>query len=338
MKVLVTGATGFLGGAVVERLLARGERDLRVTARSGAKRERIQAAAAQYPDARIEYVPTNLSVPAETRTAMEGVGVVYHLAASMRGAPADMFLNTVVASKHLVEAAASARVGRLVVCSSFSVLGVAGLPRGTVVDENTPLESHPERRDVYAQAKLRQELLCRELAGKHGLELTVLRPGVIYGEGGSALSTRVGLDLFGIYLGLGGKNLLPLSYVENCADAIALAGQSAAAAGQTFNVHDDDLPTCDAYLAGYRKEVAPLRVLPVPYRALALLSYGLEAYHHWSKGQLPAVFTPYKVAAIWGGNRFDNSKLKSLGWRQLVPTDEAMKRTFNWLRSKSPAS
>jgi nucleoside-diphosphate-sugar epimerase len=268
---------------------------------------------------------------------MQGVDVVYHLAASMKGAPADMFLNTVVASKHLMEAAASARVRRVVVCSSFSVFGVAGLPRGSVVDENTPLESYPERRDVYAQAKLRQELLCRELAEKHGIELTVLRPGVIYGEGGSAMSTRVGLDLFGLFLALGGQNLLPLTYVENCADAIALAGQSAATAGQTYNVHDDDLPTCAEYLAGYQKAVKPLRVLPLPYRALSVLSYGLQAYHRWSKGQLPAVFTPYKVAAIWGGNRFDNSKLKGLGWRQLVPTSEAMQRTFNWLREKAPA-
>jgi nucleoside-diphosphate-sugar epimerase len=73
----------------------------------------------------------------------------------------------------------------------------------------------------------------------------------------------------------------------------------------------------------------------VPYPALRLLSRGVEAYHRWSKGQLPAVFTPYKSAALWGGNRFDNSKIKALGWRQIVPTEEGMRRTFAWLRAKS---
>jgi nucleoside-diphosphate-sugar epimerase len=335
VKILVTGATGFLGGAVVERLLAVGERDLRVTARAGARRDRLEAAAARYPDARVEFVATNLSVSREAAAAAKDVDLVYHLAASMRGAPADIFLNTVVATKHLMGALAGRPAVPLVLCSSFGVYGAAGIPRGSVIDENTPLEPHPERRDVYSQAKLRQERLCRELAAKQGTPLVVLRPGVIYGEGGSALSARVGLNLMGVFLALGGSNLLPLSYVENCADAIVQAGRSSAAIGQTYNVHDDDLPTCRAFLAAYRKQVVPLRVLPVPYPALRLLSRGVEAYHRWSKGQLPAVFTPYKSAALWGGNRFDNSKIKALGWRQIVPTEEGMRRTFAWLRAKS---
>lgn len=335
MKILVTGATGFLGGAVVDRLLAHGERDLRVTARVGARRDRLEAAAARHPDARIEYVTTNLAVRREAAAAVKDVDLVYHLAASMRGAPADMFLNTVVATKYLMESLASTPSVRVILCSSFGVYGAAGLPRGSVIDENSPLEPHPERRDVYSHAKLRQERLCRELAEKQGTPLVVMRPGVIYGEGGSALSSRVGLNLFGVFLALGGKNLLPLSYVENCADAIVQAGHAPSAIGQTYNVHDDDLPTCRAFLAEYRKQVVPLRAVPLPYPALRLLSRGIEAYHRWSKGQLPAILTPYKVAALWGGNLFDNSKLKGLGWRQSVPTEEGMRRTFLWLRAKS---
>lgn len=335
MKILVTGATGFLGGAVVDRLLALGERDLRVTARVGARRDRIEDAAARHPDARIEYVTTNLAVRREAAAAVKDVDVVCHLAASMRGAPADMFLNTVVATKHLMESLAGTPSVRVILCSSFGVYGAAGIPRGSVIDENTPLEPHPERRDVYSHAKLRQECVCRELAERQGTPLVVLRPGVIYGEGGSALSSRVGLNLFGVFLALGGRNLLPLSYVENCADAIVRAGHAESAIGQTYNVHDDDLPTCRAFLAEYRKQVAPLRTVPLPYPALRLLSRGIEAYHRWSKGQLPAILTPYKVAALWGGNRFDNGKLKSLGWRQTISTEEGMRRTFLWLRSKS---
>src|SRR5204862_5238265 len=126
-------------------------------------------------------------------------------------------LNTVVASKNLLEAIAAAdRPIKVVLVSSFGVYGVAGLPRGHVVDEETPLEPHPERRDLYSQAKLRQEKLFREYQAKAGFPLVVLRPGVIYGPRGSRISTRVGLNLMGIFLHLGGDNLLPLTYVASC--------------------------------------------------------------------------------------------------------------------------
>jgi nucleoside-diphosphate-sugar epimerase len=336
MTVLVTGATGFVGGALVESLLAQGTRDLRVVARKGARRERLDAAVSRHPEARVQRIDANLIAPADAARAVEGVDVIYHLAASMRGAPADMFLNTVVASQYLLDGLRG-RKARIVLVSSFSVYGVAELPRGALVDESTPLEAHPQRRDPYAYVKLRQERLFRDHAARHPLELVVVRPGVIYGPGGSPFSSRVGLNMFGLFLGLGGRNILPLTYVDNCADAIVAAGRAPRAAGETYNVVDDDLPTCDAYLQAYKKQVRPMRSVPVPYPVLALLSRGLERYHAWSHGQLPAIFTPYKSASTWGGNRFDNSKLKAVGWRPRIATEEGMRRTFAWLREQTPA-
>ena len=339
MNIVVTGAGGFLGGALVERLLAHGVREVGVVTRPGGKRTRLDEAASRYPNSRLRFIEANVIAPADARKAVEGADVVYHLAAAMKGAPADMYLNGVVGTKTLLEAiAAGKRKTRVVLVSSFGVYGVADQGRGALVNEDTPLESHPERRDVYSQVKLRQEQLARELAPKLGLDLVVLRPGVIYGPGGSAFSSRVGLNLFGVFLSLGGSNLLPLSYVDNCAEAIVVAGQAPGAAGQAYNVNDDDLPTCRDYLREYKKQVTPVRSVPVPYPVLKMLSVGVERYHRWSKGQLPAIFTPYKSATMWGGNQFDNSKIKTVGWKQLVPTEEGMRRTFEWLRSQLGAS
>jgi nucleoside-diphosphate-sugar epimerase len=208
--------------------------------------------------------------------------------------------------------------------------------RGDLVDESTPLEVHPEKRDLYAHVKLRQELLFRERCERDRFELVILRPGVIYGPGGSAFSSRVGLNLFGVFLALGGKNALPLSYVDNCADAIVLAGRSplSGANPEVYNLVDDDLPTCRAYLAAYKKQVKPIRSLPVPFPVLAVAARALDVYDRWSNGQLPAIFTPYKVASTWGGNRFENAKIKGLGWLQQVPTQEGLRRTFEWLRAQ----
>lgn len=329
MKVLVTGATGFLGTALVERLLARGEKDIRCFLRSGSDRSRLDDLARRYPQAALDLHVGSLGSRESAAWALDGVSVVYHLAASLLGAAADIFLNTVVASKHLLEAiAAASRPIKVVLVSSFGVYGVADLPRGHVIDEDTPLEQHPARRDLYSQAKLRQEKLFREYQAKAGFPLVVMRPGVIYGPHGSRISTRVGLDLMGLFLHLGGDNVLPLTYVDNCAEAIAVAGQSEAANGQTYNVVDDDLPTCEQYLARYRREVKPLRAVRIPYLAMQAISTLVQRYHAFSKGQLPAIFTPYKTATSWKGNRFDNARLKALGWKQLVPTDDGVRRAF----------
>lgn len=338
MKVLVTGANGFLGTALVERLLARGERDVRCLLRAGRDGSALEAAAGRHPDAVVERFVGSLASKASAAKALDGVGVVYHLAASPAGAPADMFLSTVVASKNLLDALVeTGRPIKVVLVSSFGVYGLAGLPAGAVVDEATPLEDHPERRDVYSHAKLRQERLFREYQARHGFPLVVLRPGVIYGRGGARISPRVGLDLMGVFLHLGGRNLLPLTYVESCADAVALAGRSDAANGQTYNVVDDELVTARQYLSRYRREVRRLRAVPVPYWLLQLVSRMVQAYSRWSKGQLPAVFTPYRTATAWKPTRFTNARLRALGWRPLLSTEEGLRRTFEHFRLQPPA-
>lgn len=336
MKILVTGAGGFLGSALVERLLVAGERDLRLFVRPGGKQKKLEAIVARFPGARVEYVVGSLTNPEDCARAVRGADVVQHLAAGVSGGPADLFLHSVVASKHLLDAiVAERRPIRVVLCSSFSVYGVAALGRGALVDESTPLEPFPERRDVYAQSKLRQERLFWEYREKHGLSLVVVRPGVIYGPGGGAMSGRVGLDLFGVFLHLGRKNLIPLTYVDNCADALIAAMRHPDAVGQIYNAVDDDLPTAAEYLRRFRREVRPLRVVRLPWVATLAMSAAVERYHHWSRGQLPAVFTPYKSRTVWGGNRFSNERLKAIGWRQAVPTDEGLTRAFAAIRAAS---
>lgn len=333
MKVLVTGATGFLGGALVGRLLERGEKDVRCLVRPGRDGSRLEALARRHPEAKLECFVGSLASRASAASALEGVGTVYHLAAALGGPPAEMFLNTVVSSKNLLDAAVgTGRSIKMVLVSSFVVYGVAGLPSGATVDESCPMEQHPEWRDPYAQSKLRQETLFREYAARHGFPLVVLRPGVIYGCGGSRISARVGLDLAGVFLYLGGKNLLPLTYVDSCADAIVVAGQSAAADGQSYNVVDDELVTAKEFLSRYRREVRRFPVVPIPYPAFQVLSRLVAAYSRWSKGQLPPIFTPYKTATTWKPTRFTNTKLRELGWRPLVRTEEGLRRAFEHYR------
>lgn len=335
MKILVTGAGGFLGKAIVERLLAHGQNDLRCMLRDGSKARGLEAIAARYPEARVEFITVNLRNPVEIAPAVAGCAMVIHAAAALKGSPAEMFMDSVVASRNLLENVVNElRPIRVVLVSSFGAMGVAELQRGAMVDESTPLERHPERRDVYSHSKLRQEQMFWEYHEKYGFELVVLRPGVIYGPGGGHFSNRVGLSLFGRFLHLGGNNLLPLTYVDNCAEAI-VAAALAGANGQVYNVVDDDLVTSRQYLALYKTRVKPVRSVPVPYFALMWGSRMVERYSERSKGQMPAIFTPYKTRAMWGGNQFSNAKLKSIGWRPLVSTSEGLERAFAAFRAES---
>jgi nucleoside-diphosphate-sugar epimerase len=339
MKVLVTGAGGFLGGRVVERLLAHGYSDIRCFLRDRGKAERLLALQEKSPGAQLELCYGNLRSKADCALAVADVSLVVHLVAGMKGAPAEMFADSVLVSRNLLEALEARddvpmNETRVVLVSSFGVYGVVPLRRGARVDETTPLEDHPEWRDTYSHSKLWQEQLFWEYQKKDGFELVVLRPGVIYGPGGGAFSTRVGLQIGPVFFHLGGRNLLPLTFVANCAEAIVVAVAHPDSAGQVYNVHDDDLPTASRYLREYKKHVKRIRSVRLPYFATRILARILEGYHRRSQGQLPAIITRYKAAAAWGGNRFSNAKLHSLGWRQLVATPDAMTQTFEYMRQQ----
>lgn len=335
MATLVTGSNGFLGTALVTRLLERGTKEVRCLVRPGSQQKRLDAILAKFPDSGARIVVGSLASVNDARALLDGVDVVQHVAATVSGAPAEMMLGTVVASRHLFDAALSMpKAPKIVMVSSFGVHGTAALGKGAIVDESTPLEPDPRSRDTYSFTKVKQEQLAVAYARDKKLPITILRPGVIYGPAGGLMSGRVGVRLPGVFLYLGGDNLLPLSYVDNCAEALAVAAERARFDADVYNVHDDDLITCGAFLERYRQEVEPLRVVKLPFAATMALSHAVSWYHRFSKGQLPALFTPYKTRTVWKGTGFSNAKLKSLGWKQIVPTEEALRRTFEALRER----
>jgi nucleoside-diphosphate-sugar epimerase len=332
LKILVTGANGFLGSSLVRCLLMSGETDIRCFVRSDRRASKLRAFSSEFLEADIQIYIGDLTSREDAREALEGVDIVYHLAAAMTGTAADLFLNTVVASKNLLEGLTRRNSTRVVLVSSLAVYGTAHLPRGSIVNEDTPVERHPERRDIYSHAKLRQEQLFWQYHEKYRFPLVVLRPGVVYGPEGPALSSRIGVNLLGLFLHFGANNPLPLTYVDNCADAIVTAGRHADSAGKVYNVVDDDLLTARQYLRAYRRGVKRIRYISLPYFVVQGLSKLVERYHVYSKGQLPAVFSPYKSACLWKPHSFDNNRLKSIGWRQRVATPEGIARTFSHLQ------
>lgn len=197
------------------------------------------------------------------------------------------------------------------------------------MDESYPMEAQPqERNDAYCFAKVAQDELVAEYGDRGRLPFVIVRPGYVYG-GSEPITARVGIGTFGLFLHLGGGNRLPLTYVENCAEAIVLAGLTPGVEGETFNVVDDDLPSSREFLRLYKRNVRQFHSVYVPHTLSYLLCGLWERYSTWSHGQLPPVFNRRTWHAHWGPTRYSNAKLKTrVGWSPRVPTAEGLRRYF----------
>jgi nucleoside-diphosphate-sugar epimerase len=143
----------------------------------------------------------------------------------------------------------------------------------------------------------------------------------------------VGIDTFGVFLHLGGSNTIPFTYVDNCADAIALAGLKPGVDREVFNVVDDDLPSSRQFLRMYKQNVRRFKSFYVPHFISYALCYTWERYSAWSEGQLPPAFNRRRWHSVWKKTCYSNDKLKSrLGWTPKVPTADGLERYFEACR------
>lgn len=335
--ILITGAGGFLGARVVGNLLDRGFGHLRCLVRptgdSTRLRETIEEHAGQ---GRAEIIPGNLLSRDDCSLVAKDAVLVYHLAAGTGiKAFSDAFLNSVVTTRNLLEAAlAHNSLRRFVNVSSFAVYSNRNKPMRGVLDESGPVEEHPESRaEAYCFGKAKQDELVIEYGKKRSLPYVILRPGNIFGPGKKSIPGRVGIDSFGLYLHFGGSNPIPLTYVDNCAEAVVLAGLAPGIDGEVFNIVDDDLPSSRRYLRLYKNNVKRFKSIYVPHALSYLFCFAWEKYSKWSKGQLPPVFTRREWAATWKKTRYSNQKIKEmLGWVPKVPMEEGLRRFFDSLK------
>ena len=331
--ILVTGATGFIGSGVLENLLDHGFRNLRCFARPSSEVARVEALAHCRRDgARVEVIKGNLLSREDCVTATKDVAVIFHLAAG-RGEKSfpDAFMNSVVTTRNLLEASLRHTcLRRFVSISSFAVYTNTQKPRWRLLDESCPVENRPELRgDAYCFAKVKQDEIVTEYGKRFGIPYVIVRPGYVYGPGNAGLTGRVGIGTFGVFLHLGGSNTIPFTYVDNCAEAILLAGLKKGVDGEVFNVVDDDLPSSRQFLRLYKRNVRRFTSIYVPHVVSYALCGAWEKYSNWSEGQLPPVFNRRTWHAYWRETRYSNEKVKArLGWAPKVPTTEGLRRYF----------
>ena len=332
-RILVTGATGFIGSRVVTSLLNHGFRNLLCFARPSSEMARLETIGRRgFPEAQIDVLTGNLLSRKDCEAASKDVTVIFHLAAGTREKSfPDAFMNSVITTRNLLDASLQyARLQRFVLVSSFSVYTNCQKPSGRLLDESCPIEVHPELcGEAYSFAKVKQEQLVVEYGKKVRLPYVVVRPGSVYGEGRNEIVGRVGISAFGLFLHLGGSNTIPFTYVENCADAIVRAGLVQGVDGEFFNIVDDDLPSSRRFLRQYKKSVKSFKSVYVPHAASLTMCFLWEKYSRWSNGQLPPALNLRRWHADWKKTHYSNEKVKlRLGWAQRIPTAEGLARYF----------
>jgi predicted dehydrogenase/nucleoside-diphosphate-sugar epimerase len=236
---LVTGASGSLGGAVVERLRHEGHR-VRALVR------RLPAC----PRDGVEYAVGNLGDAEAVDRAVRGAEVVIHAGAAMKGGWPEHLGGTVAGTRNVIEACLTHGVRQLVHISSMSVVDWAGSSGGAPVSEATALEPRAGERGAYTRAKLEAERLVSEAVTTQRLPAVIFRPGQIFGGGIPLITGAVARGGGTRWTVLGdGRLVLPLVYIDDVVDAILAAVERRLTAGEVIQVIDPEALTQREVLA-----------------------------------------------------------------------------------------
>jgi nucleoside-diphosphate-sugar epimerase len=336
-RILVTGGLGFIGRRVTAMLLEYGFTNIAcLTRESCTSDEACNRLGGGSNNKRVEIIQGNLLSRDDCLKISNEAQVIYHLAAG-RGEKSfpDAYANSVITTRNLLDSCRERGcLKRFVNVSSFAVYTNRDKPQGNLLDETCPVEKYSHLRGTaYCFAKTKQEELIADCYNE--VPWVIIRPGVVYGPGNEQIHGRIGIGTFGIFLHLGGWNRIPLTYVDNCAEAIVMAGLIRGIEREIFNIIDDDLPSSWRFLRMYKKHVKRFPSLYVPHFVSYILCYLWEKYSSWSEGQLPDVYNRRGWHATWKQTIYTNKKLKDqIGWRQRVPTSEGLKRYFESCREK----
>jgi len=321
---LVTGAPGFIGGFLCQRLIDEGY-SVRALAMPEERADHLERMGCS-------VVRGDLTKPDTIRGICDGVETVYHLAARVTywGTRKDFYDAIYEATKHLLEES-SGGGPRFVLASSVVAVGL-GRKHLNGYSETDPTQKVGI---FYGDAKLDAEKLLWQYHKEGKVTGTVIRPTNVIGPG--SVWVRDAVDtLRKPFFPLidGGKWSASLVYVENLVDAFFLAGTKDEAKGQTYHVMDDYDVTFRQYfsdIAGFMgKPITRTTFLSIPFGVawqLAGLIGGVTSISGWK-----ASLTRHNVAMMGRNNDLDTSKARrELGWKTRVSYGEAKERIRDWM-------
>jgi len=314
--ILVTGATGFVGKAVVQRLLAEDESRCVVAA--------VRRDNQQWPARVLPRVTGDLEPATDWSVALDGVSAVIHCAARVHvmadtsANPLEEFRRVnVQGTLNLARQAAAAGLRRFVFVSSIKVNG-----ESTHLGSRFKADDTPAPLDAYGVSKMEAEQGLREIALQTGMEVVIIRPPLVYGPGVKAnFAAMMRWLRRGVPLPLGAiHNQRSLVSLDNLVDLIVTCLTHPAAANQTFLVSDgEDVSTTGLLRRMGQAMGRSARLLPVPAS--------------WLKLAAAMVGKQDVAQRLCGSLCVDIEKTRRLlGWTPPLSLDEGLKKAAEGIR------
>lgn len=317
MRVVVTGANGFIGRAVAARLKQRGDTV------SGIDLHAMPAN---------DVAAADICTPGAWRQSFEKADVVIHTAALVSNAPTldDAWRVNVVGTRNVLDAAVAGGASRFVHISSVRAFSDLGFPDGVT-------ESHPVRPDgnPYVDTRVASEQVVLQAHAAREIDVTVVRPADVYGPG-SRPWTVLPVEMIKnntFALPAMGKGIFSPVFVDDLIDGLLLASDSAAARGQVFTIGGAHGVSCKEFFGHYYRMLGRRGPLVLPTGAAILAARAAGAAAHFTKRdtELNAVTVRYLCRT---GTYSIAKAQRELGYRPQVTLHEGMDRTQTWLAAQ----
>jgi len=322
MKNLVTGATGFIGSFIAERLAKDREEVIALVRRTS------NTAFLNSIGVRLAYGDINDFN--SLKNVMKGVDRVFHSAAIADEwiSAEEAYRVNVEGTKNLLECARQEGVKRFIFVSSLAVLGMKNHYK------TGPDAPYQKSGDSYIDTKIDSEALALDYCRDFGLPVTVVRPGFVFGPRDKKLIPRIVERLRTksfAFIG-SGKNRINAVYVENLTDAIIAAAKNENSIGRTYTVTNDSGLSLEEFIfdiADTWQLARPKRHVPKP--VASGLCYLLGAWARATKSKKPPYITKARIKFLSLNLDFDISKTKEeLGYSPHVNIEEGLRRTREW--------
>lgn len=322
LTALVTGASGFIGSRLAERLAAEEGVYVRAMVRNTMKAERLK----KLP---LEVVLADLLDLDSLRKAVHGCELVFHCAAMVRetGDREVFYRTNVEGTENILKASIEAGIKKFI---HFSSVAVYGMNPPSQVDETTPFQPCG---NLYCDTKIAGEKAVWAVHQETGLPIVVIQPANVYGPNSNPWTIRpIKLIQSGqMILINGGRGLCNYVYIDNLIDATLAATRSESSIGQAYLISDGKPVTWKEFFGYYARMAGKPSLRSVPEGIAKVIALTMEISSKFS-GRPPKI-SREAIRYLTRQSRFSIEKARrDLGYEPRVSLEEGMKRTEQWLR------